>query len=176
MYTSRIVRFRNGMELIFVTSLSIIYTGNAYHHHHASPYTLEILYRRVRSWPSNIFQLCVCDRPSATNIREVVAFFYGNGPSFRYASFFYLICNERGSALTTTPMFTFYSLWHSDKTTSHHAQHYNMKHKIFMWIKGSGHPQLEPVVSPEKSNITFGVDGAEGADVIHENLISLKDV
>jgi len=128
------------------------------------------------SWPSNIFQLCVCDRPSATNIREVAAFFYGNGLFFRYASFFYVMCNERGSALATSSMFIFYSPWHSDKTTSHHAQYYNMKHKTFIWINGSDHPQLEPVVSPERSDITFGVGGAEGADVIREKLVSLENV
>jgi hypothetical protein len=72
-------------------------------------------------------------------------------------------------------MFTFYSLWISDKTTSHHAKYYNMKHKTFMW-NGSDHHQLEPIVSHETSEITFGVHGAQGADVIREKLVSLKDV
>jgi hypothetical protein len=127
------------------------------------------------SWPSNIFQLCVCTRPSAANIREVAAFFYGNGLPLRYASFFYLMCNERGRLITTQTMFAFYTLWHSDKTTSHHAQYYNMRHKTFMWINGSDHPQLEPV-SPEWSDITLGVDGTERVDAIREKLDSLKDV
>jgi hypothetical protein len=51
-----------------------------------------------------------------------------------------------------------------------------MKHKTFMWMNGSDHPQLEPVVSPEWSNIVLGIDGTERADVIREKLVSLMDV
>jgi hypothetical protein len=45
-----------------------------------------------------------------------------------------------------------------------------------MWINGSDHPQLEPVVVVDSPDITFGVDGAERADVIREKLVILEDV
>jgi hypothetical protein len=134
------------MELIFSLPLSLLYLQ-------VTHIIIKLLHTPLRScigefesWPSIIFQLCVCGRPSVTNIRKVADFFYGNDLSFRYASFFYPMCNERGSALTTTNMFTFHYLWHSDQTTSHHTKYYNMKHKTLMWINGSDDPQLEPVV------------------------------
>jgi hypothetical protein len=125
------------------------------------------------TWPSNIFHLLVCTRPTAATIREVAAFFYGNGLPLCYASFFYLTCNEQASFLTTQIMFTIYSLWYSDKTTCHHARYYNVKHKTFMWINGSDHPQMEPV-SPERSDM-LGVNETERPDMIHGILESLRD-
>jgi hypothetical protein len=49
-----------------------------------------------------------------------------------------------------------------------------MKHRKFMWINGTDHPRIEPVV-PERSDITLGVNGTERADVIREKLESLRD-
>jgi hypothetical protein len=45
----------------------------------------------------------------------------------------------------------------------------------FMWINGTDHPRMEHVL-PERSNITLGVNGYEGADVIREKLEILMDI
>jgi hypothetical protein len=71
-------------------------------------------------------------------------------------------------------IFTFYNLWQSDKSTIHHPQYYNMKHRKFMWINGDDHLRMEPVL-PERSDITLGLNGAERPDVMREKLESLRD-
>jgi hypothetical protein len=109
------------------------------------------------TWHSNIFQFLLCAKSTTNIVKEVAAFFYGNGLSLRYATLIYLLCNEQASFLTSHTLFTFYSFWHSDKTTSNHAQYYNMKHKKFLWINGLDHLRMEPVLL-EKSNITLGVN------------------
>jgi hypothetical protein len=49
-----------------------------------------------------------------------------------------------------------------------------MRHKKFMWINGSDHPQMEPV-SPEMYDVMLGVNETEQTDVINKKLESIRD-
>ena len=84
-----------------------------------------MFYRQIRRWPSTIFKLLFIDGPHPTAIREVSAFFYGNGLSLRYASFFFVVCNERTGILETHAVFTHYCIWYTEKQKLHHAKYYN---------------------------------------------------
>jgi hypothetical protein len=70
------------------------------------------------TWPSNIFRLLFIDNPHPAAIRDVSAFFYGNNLSLRYASLFYVICNEEASLHSINTMFTLYSLWYTHKNNT----------------------------------------------------------
>jgi hypothetical protein len=55
--------------------------------------------------------------------------------------------------------------------TIHHAKYYNVKHKKYMWINGSDHPRLEPVLC-ETSVIALGIDGGRQPDFMRQKLES----
>lgn len=126
------------------------------------------------AWPSTILQLLFIDKPHPEGIKDLSAFFFGNGLSLRYASFFYDKCNEQANIIETIIMFSHYSLWYNDKQTLHQIKYYNVRQKKFMWINGRDHPQLEPVL-PEESDIPLGVNGTDHIEQISGKIMNLQD-
>ena len=126
------------------------------------------------AWPSTILKLLFIDKPNVVGIRDLSAFFFGNGLSLRYAGFFYDKCNEQAKVIETIMMFSHYSLWYNDKQTLHHIKYYNVRQKKFMWINGRDHPRLEPV-SSEESDIPLGVNGTGHVEQIRDKLMNLQN-
>jgi hypothetical protein len=96
----------------------------------------------------------VCEKPHTVNVRDFCASCYGNGLPLRFATSLYLLVNAHCNDVTSQTIYTLYDLWHSDHSTIHHASYFNVMHGKYMWINGSNHPRLEPVL-PEPSDITL---------------------
>ena len=119
---------------------------------------LEFCLDKIDTWPTTVIRFLFLDYPSPATIMKVSAFFYGNGVPLRIAGYFYNLCNENGGVHVILAVFNFYSVWHSEKYTPHHAKYYNTLHKKFMWINGKYRPQLEPLL-PDVSDIPLVLDG-----------------
>jgi hypothetical protein len=108
-------------------------------------------------WPSDILRLLFCDDCKVTHIRDVCAFLYGNGLPLIFATKLYLYVNDDSDHLTANTIRTFYTLWHDDAESTHHAKYYNVRQKQLLWINGSNHPQYDPVVQ-YVTEIDLGID------------------
>jgi hypothetical protein len=76
--------------------------------------------------------------------------------------------------LTANSIRTFYHLWHDDTATAHHAKYYNVRHKLYLWINGSDHPQFDPVLQ-ELSEIALGIDLTLHPDHIRQTVEDISN-
>jgi hypothetical protein len=90
---------------------------------------LEFCIGEICTWPTNIIKLLFIEDPSSEEvIKEVTVFFYGHGVPLCYASYFYLISNEKAGLDELITMVTFYSRWFNVKDSLHNAKYYDTRH------------------------------------------------
>jgi hypothetical protein len=125
-------------------------------------------------WPSEILCLLFCEEAKITHVRDVCAFLHGNGLPLTFATKLYLFVNDDSDHLTANSIRTFYTLWHDDTVTAHHAKYYNVRHKQYLWINGSDNPQFDPVLQ-ELSEIELGIDLTLHPDHIRQTLEDISN-
>ena len=109
------------------------------------------------------------------NHREGISFPYGNGIPLRIASYFFILCNERGGYCVTVMMFSFYKIWADFKDTLHHTKYYNTQFKKLYWLNGENCSQQEPVI-PEATDIPLGYEGTDLNQTVLNKLLQMADV
>jgi len=85
----------------------------------------------VDTWPSHVGYLFL-EFPTRSIIKQLTAFFYGNGISPSLAVGLYELCNEDYTSLVGSSMRTFYWEWQRKRFTPHLSQYYDIHLRQFL--------------------------------------------
>ena len=112
----------------------------------------------IETWPSSIIGYLFLVIPSRRIIKNLTAFFYGNGISPSLASTLYELCNVNYTANVASIMRNFYLHWQRHRFEKHLAHYYDIRLQRYLWINGSNLNQREDV-HPVVTVIDFGIEG-----------------
>jgi len=83
----------------------------------------------INTWPAYIITYLFAETPSP-RVKELTAFFAGNGVPKSLAYKLYCICNpEAATELVCQLFYTRFSLWHSSDTVRRHSVYYDVRIK-----------------------------------------------
>ena len=132
---------------------------------------LEFILGNIDIWPAAILRRLFIEEPTMS------AFFCGNGIPFYMASYFFNLCNNRGSVQSTNIMRTFFVLWQCSKFGRHFSVYYNTTFKKLMWLNGRAHDQMEDhAVGQLLPDIPIGIDRTGYSFHILSKLVVIWDI
>jgi hypothetical protein len=124
-------------------------------------------------WLSPILLLLFLDAPTYTNVRKVVAFFYGNGASAAMCSQAFRAFNFITTEFVIHEIYNFYYLWQRFLYDRHIALYYNIRVKEYLFLNGRLMDPLERAPAPSVE--PFGIAGTGFATIIHLTLQHVRD-
>ena len=81
------------------------------------------------SWPSSIIYRLFAETRSPSVVKELVAFFAGNGVPQTRACSLYNACNPTTKELVRQLFYARYSLWHTSDTVRRYSMYYDIRIK-----------------------------------------------
>jgi len=130
----------------------------------------------IENWPSHILEYLFCEIPNPDALKELTAFFYGNGVPCPMASQLCHACNPKTTATVTDYLYKKYSDWDCSMFETHLARYYNMRFKKYMYINGSCRDHYEPADSFLTQNIKLGIGNTPFPSVIRCWLDGIRSV
>jgi hypothetical protein len=116
-------------------------------------YAVESRLGPIDTWPSYIIEYLFVNTPTPEVVKELTAFFYGNGVSKSSAYWLYHACNH--AAATTEHVralfYLRYFLWQKSSYVQRISPYYNVFLKKFVYLSGSYYTQFHPIESVEPS-------------------------
>jgi len=81
----------------------------------------------IDTWPAYIITYLFAETPSPRVVKELTAFFAGNGVPKTLAYNLYVACNpEAATELVRQLFYARFSLWHSSDTVPRHSMYYDV--------------------------------------------------
>ena len=137
-------------------------------------YVVEDYLGPIDTWPAYIIEYLIVHTPTPEVIKELTAFFFGNGVPESLAYRFYSACNPQTSTMASVRdlFYVRYFLWVKCKYIHRMARYYNVTLKKFVYLSGSYYNRslesLEPVM--DRPDPALGIDNTFCPNMIRSML------
>ena len=164
------------VELPHVFTQSTYYTSRLQTQTMSLLHAVEEYLGPIDTWPAYIIEYLVVNSPTAEVIKELTAFFFGNGVPESLAYRLYNTCNPTTSTVASVRdlFYVRYFLWQKGKYLLRMAKYYDMTLKKFVYLSGSYYTQFDPIGSHEPvigwPDPAIGIDNTSCPNMIRSML------
>jgi hypothetical protein len=123
----------------------------------------------INSWPSYIIRLLFVDIPTPTIVRNLTAFFVGNGVNVHIAADLYLLFTDHWHSCIRDDMYVINLVWKRRIHNIHLYEYYNVLQRKYLWLNGAFMDQ-NAEVHPVATCMEFGIDNTGYGHFINERL------
>jgi hypothetical protein len=123
----------------------------------------------------HIIQYLFCDAPTSAKLKNLVAFFYGNGIPCPLACQLYHACNGQTDGNVTEYLYGVYDTWQKLTDGVHFSEYYNVRIGKYICINGCNRDQLE-LVSPQPSFVQLGIENTQFPKLIKSEIERVKEI
>jgi hypothetical protein len=107
---------------------------------------MEIHLGPIDTWPSYIIEYLFVNTPTPQVVKELSAFFFGNGLSNSLAYRLYHACNPTSTTESVRELFYVrYFLWQKSKYVLRMSTYYNVLLIKFVYLSSSYYTQFDPI-------------------------------